>query len=89
MDFLNKGIPFLASYADIYVSDALKKVGTKNKFNVSVGISVQNDLLSIDVDSIDIPKEELAAVLASYKKKKKYHKLKSGEMLYIESDELG
>lgn len=88
MDFLNKGIPFLSSVCDVYVSDALKKVGTKSKFNVSVGITVSHDLLSIDVDSIDIPKEELAAVLRSYKKKKKYHKLKNGQMLYIDSDEL-
>jgi superfamily II DNA or RNA helicase len=88
MDFLNRGIPFLSSHCDVYVSDALKKVGTKSKFDVSVGISVSNDLLSIDIDSIDIPKEELAAVLNSYKKKKKYHKLKNGEMLYIKSDEI-
>lgn len=89
MDFLNKGVPFLSKYCDVYVSEALKKIGSKNKFNVSVGISVASDnLLSIDFDSLDIPKEEIAAVLASYKKKKKYHKLKSGEMLYIESDEL-
>lgn len=88
MDFLNRGIPFLSAHCDVYVSDALKKVGTKSKFDVSVGISVSNDLLSIDIDSIDIPKEELAAVLSSYKKKKKYHKLKNGEMLYIKSDEI-
>ncbi len=88
MDFLNDGIAFLNTYADIYVSDNLKKIGTRAKMHVSVGISVKNDLLSIDVDSLDIPKEELAQVMNSYRKKKKYHKLKNGEMLYIQSDEL-
>lgn len=88
MDFLNEGIHFLNDYADIYISDTLKKIGTRVKMRVNVGITVKNDLLSIDIDSLDIPKEELAQVMSSYRKKKKYHKLKNGEMLYIKSDEL-
>lgn len=88
MDFLDRGIAFLQNYADIYVSDNLKKIGTKAKMKVKVGITVSNNLLSVDIDSIGIPKEELAAVMNSFKKKKKYHKLKNGEMIYIESDEL-
>lgn len=88
MEFLDRGIAFLQNYADIYVSDNLKKIGTKAKMKVKVGITVSNNLLSLDIDSIGIPKEELAAVMNSFKKKKKYHKLKSGEMIYIESDEL-
>ena len=53
--FLNQGLPFLADYCEIMVSEALKKIGKKSQFNISVGITIENDLLAIDVESIDIP----------------------------------
>ena len=87
-DFLNEGIAFLTRYADIYVSENIKKYGKKSKMSLSVGIGISHGLLSIDIDAVGIPKEELAGVIKSYKSKKKYHKLKSGEMLYIDSNEL-
>ena len=87
-EFINAGLPFLQQYANVYVSEALKSVGTKRKIQLSAGVTIRNDLLSIDLDSIDIPREELAGVLSSYRRKKKFHKLKNGERLHLESDEL-
>lgn len=58
------------------VSDALKKIGKKSQFSITVGVTLENDLLAIDIESIDIPKDELALVLNSYQKKKKFHRLK-------------
>ena len=51
-------------------------------------MTLENDLLAIDIESIDIPKDELALVLNSYQKKKKFHRLKNGQLLYLDSDEL-
>jgi len=87
-EFINAGLPYLQQYANVYVSEALKAVGTKRKIQLSAGVTIRNDLLSIDLESIDIPRDELAGVLASYRRKKKFHKLKNGERLYLESDEL-
>lgn len=87
-NFLNQGLPFLADYCNIMVSDALQKLGKKSQFSITVGVTIENDLLAIDVDSIDIPSEELASVLNSYHRKKKFHRLKNGQLLYLESDEL-
>ena len=66
----------------------LLKRSVKSQFNISVGITIENDLLAIDVESIDIPSEELAAVLSSYQRKKKFHRLKNGKLLYLDSNEL-
>lgn len=87
-EFIQSGLPFLAKYCDIFVSEDLQKLGTKSKFSMQVGVSVKNNLLAIDVDSVDIPRDELANVLQSYKRKKKFHKLKDGKLLYLESNEL-
>lgn len=86
--FLNQGLPFLANYCEIMVSEALKKIGKKSQFNISVGVTIENDLLAIDLESIDIPSEELTAVLSSYQRKKKFHRLKNGQLLYLDSNEL-
>lgn len=86
--FLNEGLPFLANYCEVMVSDALKKIGKKSQFSINVGVTLENDLLAIDIESIDIPKDELALVLNSYQKKKKFHRLKNGQLLYLDSDEL-
>lgn len=87
-NFIQLGLPHLSQYCDIYVSDVLRQVGSKASVSVNVGVTVKNDLLSIDMDSVNIPKEELAAVLEAYKRKKKFFKLQNGELLYLESDTL-
>ena len=87
-EFINAGLPYLQQYANVYVSEALKLVGTKRKIQLSAGVTIRNDLLSIDLESVDIPRDELADVLSSYRRKKKFHKLKNGERLHLEADEL-
>ena len=86
--FIQLGLPYLQQYCDIYVSDVLRSVGSKTNVSVHVGVTVKNDLLSIDIDSVNIPKEELAAVLEAYKRKRKFFKLQNGELLYLESNSL-
>ena len=87
-EFVNAGLPYLQQYADVYISESLKIFGMKKKYQLSVGVTIENDLLSIDVDSVDIPRDELAEVLSAYRRRKKFYKLKNGEKLYLESDEL-
>ena len=88
VSFINEGLGYLEQYASIYVSESLNQVRIKRPIQMRAGVTIRNDLLSIDLDSVDIPRDELAAVLSSYRRKKKFHKLKSGERLYIDSDEL-
>ncbi|MFV0394513.1 MAG: SNF2-related protein [Coprobacillaceae bacterium] len=87
-NFIQLGLPHLQQYCDVYVSDALRQVGSKASLSMNVGVTIKNDLLAIDIDSVNIPKEELAAVLEAYKRKRKFYKLQDGELLYLESDTL-
>jgi SNF2 family DNA or RNA helicase len=87
-NFIQMGLPYLQKHCDVYVSEALKYIGSKTNMAVHVGITIKNDLLAIDIDSVNIPKEELAAVLDAYKRKRKFYKLQDGELLYLESDTL-
>lgn len=42
--FLNEGLPFLANYCEVMVSDALKKIGKKSQFSINVGVTLEMDV---------------------------------------------
>lgn len=86
--FIKEGLPFLTQYCEIFVSDALKNMGTTQKINISIGVNIVNNLLEIDIDSVEVHKEELFDILKSYRKKRKFHRLKNGKLLNLESNEL-
>ncbi len=87
-EFVNEGLDFLQDYAEIFVSEALKRIGQAAHYHISVGVKIENHLLSLDFESDQIPKEELNDILRQYKRKKKFYRLKSGELLYLNSPEL-
>lgn len=86
--FISDGLPYLSRYCEIYVSDALHNIGKTHTYHIQVGVHVENNLLEIDVESLDIPKQELSDVLRAYRKKRKFHRLKNGTLLNLESQDL-
>ena len=87
-EFMHDGIEFLQQYSEIYISEALKKMGRPVHYQIQVGVKVDHDLLSLNMESAQIPPMEIAEVLSKYRRKKKFHRLKSGELLYLESPDL-
>ena len=87
-EFIFEGLDYLKQYGDVYVSEALKRVGKKISYNLHVGVSVENNLLKFDISSHEIPKKELQDVLNQYRRKKKFYRLKNGELLYLDSPDL-
>ena len=87
-EFIFEGLDYLKQYGDVYVSEALKRIGKKISYNLHVGVSIEHDLLKFDISSHEIPKKELQAVLNQYRRKKKFYRLKNGELLYLDSPDL-
>lgn len=48
---------------------------------LNIGVRLQNDLLKIDINSINVDKEEIKDILYAYQHKKNYHRLKMGNLL--------
>lgn len=86
--FIQERLPFLNDFAEIFVTDALQKLGQPVHYSMQIGIRLVNDLISVDIDSLDIPKMEVGEVLAKYQKKQKFHRLKSGQLINLDSPEL-
>ena len=53
----------------------------------SIGVKIENNLLSIDLSNIDIDRKEIAEIMRKYKLKKRYHRLKNGEFVDLENSE--
>lgn len=87
LDFLQQGITQLQKYCDVYISDALKKLGKRTKYNLQTGIRIDNGLLEIQLESTDFDVNEVPSILQAYHRKKRYFKLKNGQLLHLESDQ--
>ncbi len=85
--FISEGLTHLSNYCTVFVSDSIKKIGKKQSVGLNVGVKIENDLLHIDLNSVHINKDELIHVLRAYHKKKKFYRLKNGEVIYLDSEE--
>ncbi|MEG2672874.1 MAG: DEAD/DEAH box helicase [Ruthenibacterium sp.] len=78
----------IAQFAEIFVTDAFKTMRVKPPASVNVGVRVESDLLRLHFDVQGVDLAELAQVLDSYRKAKKYHRLRDGSFLNLEDSAL-
>lgn len=86
-NFMKEGLPYLATYCQIYVTDALKSLSTAQTMKIQVGISMSHGLLSMNIDSVDVQRDELIDILKAYKKQRKFYKLKNGKIVSLDNKE--
>lgn len=86
-DFLSQTIPKLREKGEIYVTDAMKRLRVVPSTGFQVGVAVFGGLLEMSMVSNQFNKEELAEILSSYDRKKKYHRLKSGEFITFNEEQ--
>ena len=87
--FVQQGLSYLQPYCQIYIGQALHQIKDPSKrLYFHIDVALDNDLLSFDISSADIPKEELEAVLKAYRQKKKFYRLSNGDTLYLQSSSL-
>lgn len=82
-DFLDEGIEELNNIADVYASESLNKFKILPQPKINVGISLKGDLIDIQLKTDDIQLSEVYDLLESYKLRKKFYRLKTGEFLKI------
>ncbi|MDO5560554.1 MAG: DEAD/DEAH box helicase [Oscillospiraceae bacterium] len=77
-ELLTNGLQALSEECEIFASDSFNALKLRNNISLSIGVRMESDLLKLDIDAGDETLDELAAILRSYKKGKKYHRLKDG-----------
>ncbi len=85
-EFLIQDIDIYMNKFDVHVTDKFKTKQIKQPKIGSIGIKVENDLLSIDLSKLDIDKNEIRSIMEKYSLKKKYHRLKDGSFLELDEN---
>lgn len=89
VSFIDDGLNNLALKYDIFTSEKLKSVNIKKKVNVSSMFSIgQDNIMSYNFNFDGLKNNEIANILKSVKAKKKYYRLKNGDILNLEDDSL-
>lgn len=89
-EFLTGGIHELSQTCELYYSEAFKKINIKSPGSFKAGLRVSNgvNLLEMDLNYEDVPREELKDLFKSYRMKKKYYRLKNGSFIDLEADNI-
>ncbi len=87
VSFLVNGIPALQAAGEVYVSDRLKRLQVRSMPKVSVGVSLSNNLLQLNIEGEQRSLEDLAEILSRYSPKKKYYRLKNGSFIQVDNEE--
>lgn len=81
-ELLTNGLDELMMYGQVHSTDSFYSMHIKKNYNFSMGVSIENDLLNLEITSTDFSPKELLDIIKSYRKKKKYHLLKKGLLLF-------
>ena len=85
---LESGVAALMELGEVQATDRFHSLKIRRKTRITMGVSVESEILNLSVTSEDISREELLEVLKSYRAKKKFHRLKSGDFLDLEGKTL-
>lgn len=85
-EFLTSGINILTKLSEVNVSDDFKKINIRYPKSISMGVRLKSNLIEIDIDKLEFDPAELKDILSTYKKRKKYFRLKDGSFLNLDNN---
>ena len=87
--FIEDGLEALSSKYVVYTTEKFKKMNIRKKTNITSMFGIgQDNILSFDFSLGDISSDELVNVFKSIKNKKRYYRLKNGDILNLEDEAL-
>ncbi len=78
---LSEGVGELLRVGEVNCTDRFKALNIRRRVPVKVGVSVSGDLMNLSIESDGLSVKELAEILKSYRKKKRFHRLKNGDFV--------
>ena len=85
---LENGVKELLTIGEVFCTERLKRITVHKKTPVSVGVSLESGIMNLEISSEEFSNQELLDILASYRKRKKYHRLKNGDFLNMDDENL-
>lgn len=89
VDFIENGLEELAQKYVVYTTEKFKNVNIKKKTNITSTFGIgQDNILSYGFNLGDINSDEIVNIFKEMKNKKKYYRLKNGDILNLEDENL-
>lgn len=89
VEFLENGLEQLATKYEIFTTEKFKNIKIKKKTSVSSMFGIgQDNILSYNFNLGDINSSELVSIFDSIKDKKKYYRLKNGDIINLKDESL-
>ena len=82
------GLAEFRTLGTVYTTPAFDRLVRDGKPRITMGVSLSGNLINLTVQATDLPSGELAALLASYRAHKRYHRLRSGAFLDMKDMDL-
>ena len=88
-DFLTEALPRLTEIADVYYAEVFRKKPVQSMARVTAGVSINDsNLLEVSFRNQSFNFDELLDILASYRLKRRYHRLKDGTFVSLADQQL-
>lgn len=87
-NILESGVDALMRLGEVHATDRFQRMTIRRKPQITVGVRMESDLLKLDISSTDLTRDELLDILNSYRRAKKYHRLKNGDFIRMEDETL-
>lgn len=81
---LTEGVEKLLTLGEVHSTDRFQRLMVVRRTKISVGVTVESNLLNLEIATDSLSREELLEIVKSYRLKKKFHRLKSGEFWNLE-----
>lgn len=85
---LFEGLRELRAHATVLTTPEFDGLISRRHPHASVGISFKANLINLTVSADDLPRGELVALLNSYRRRKRYHRLKDGSFVDLANADL-
>ena len=86
-ELLDSGVRRLMEIGEVHASDAFGRLRIRRTPVINVGVSLSNNLLDLEITTQQLSADELLEVLESYRRKKKFHRLRNGEFIAFDQNE--
>lgn len=86
-NFLSIDIENYMKKFEVLATDNFKQKEIRQPKMANVGVKIENNLLNIDLGTLDFDPSELKEIMQKYHLKKKYHRLKDGSFITLEENE--
>lgn len=84
-ELITRGVSALSELGTVNATDAITRARVRKPPKVTMGVSVESDLLNLSVSSNDISREELLQLIDSYRAKKRWHRLNNGDFIELDN----